>query len=97
MMRAEVHFRHKTLLKTETRMEVSALINMFFRHFWLTWKSVSLCNNTGTDRVGEFGGILWKTSVYPKFVHIFDALMGIVSKDLRDKLIRDVVFHAVVT
>ena len=50
--------------------------------------------NTGTLRVGEWGYILGKTNVYPKFVHLLDVMMGIVYKILMDELSREIVAYA---
>ena len=36
----------------------------------------SLGNNTVTTRVGEFGGILRYSFIYPKFGHLENTLMG---------------------
>ena len=45
-----------------------------------------LDNNIGTARVGEFGYRFRDISVYTKFGHMLDVLMGSVSKLLMDSL-----------
>ena len=54
-------------------------------------KLESLGNKTGTERVGGFRGRLGEASVYTKFGHLLDALMGSMSKALMGDLNRDIV------
>ena len=63
-------------------MEGSARIEVLCGNIWVAGKVVSLGNKTGAARVWEFGGRLVDTSVYPKFGHLYYALMGSVSKSL---------------
>ena len=49
-------------------------------------QSRSLVNNAGGTRMGEFGDILWKSYVYPKFCHMENMLMGGMAKSLADEL-----------
>ena len=41
-----------------------------------------------------FGDILWQTSVYTKFWHLCNALMGSISKYLMNKLSIEIATHA---
>ena len=66
-------------------------------NIWVTGKSGSLGNNMGTESLGDFRGILVGTSVYPKFFHLYKALMGIVSKVLMYESIIEIVARAVYT
>ena len=63
---------------------------MLFGVKWVFLKAGSLVNKIGMVRVGYFGGIIRDTSVYPKFSHLLDALMGSVSKEQMDELSRDI-------
>ena len=62
--------------------------------FWVMGKAGSLGNTTVMERVVDFGDRLGDTSVYPKFFHLLDSLMIIVSKAQMDELIREIVAHS---
>ena len=72
-------------------MEVSERIKVLCGDIWEMGKSGSLENNTGTEILGEFGYILVETSVYPKFFHMLDVLMGSAPKVIMHELSREVV------
>ena len=61
-------------------MEAISWLKLFYGNIWVTKEAGSLVNKTGMARVGDFCDIIGKTSVYPKFGHLLDALMGRVSK-----------------
>ena len=44
--------------------------------------------------MGEFGDRLGKTSVYPKFSHVYYDLTEIISKDLMDELGEEILYHS---
>ena len=74
-------------------MEASAHLKIFCENIYVTRKTGSLSNKTVTERTREFGGRLGGTIVSPKFGHMFDSLLGSVSKALMDKLNREIVNH----
>ena len=55
----------------------------------------SIFNKTVMARVRYFWYRLGKTSIYPKFGYLSDALMGSVFKALMHELIREVLAHDV--
>ena len=55
---------------------------------------MSLGNNTGMERVVEFGDRLWYNSVYTKFVRFYNLMMKIMSKALIDEFIIEVADHS---
>ena len=71
-------------------MEASDRLKVFCGNICVTGKAGSLNNNTGAERVGEFGDRHRKTSVYYKFGNMLDALMGSMPKFLIDELNRDI-------
>ena len=72
-------------------MEESAQIKAFGGNVLVTGKVGYLGNKINMERVGEFGDRIRDTSVYDKFGHILDELMGILSKYMKDELIREIV------
>ena len=76
--------------KIEFRIEASAQFKVLYINIWVMGKAGSLGNNTGMERVGEFGDRHRKTSVYYKFGNMLDALMGSMPKFLIDELNRDI-------
>ena len=67
---------------------------MFYGNIWLTGKVGFLGNNIDREKVGDFGDILGDTSVYTRFGHQSDSLMGSMTKALTDSLRRQVVDNA---
>ena len=53
-----------------------------FQYSWSVWEP------------GNFVNRLGYTSVYPKLIHVLNALMGSVSKALMDEFIIDIVDHS---